>query len=42
MNTGFSMRYSKAESKPFVHTLVREQEEIPIFGKYYLEEPFDE
>jgi hypothetical protein len=42
IDTGFSLRYSEKDRKPFVHTLLREEQEIPVFKKYYLEEPFDE
>jgi hypothetical protein len=42
IDTGFSLRYSKEDGKPFVHTLLREEQEIHVFKKYYLEEPFDE
>jgi hypothetical protein len=42
IDTGFSLCYSKNEREKFIHTLLREEHEIPVFKKYYLQEPFDE
>ncbi len=36
IDTGFSLRYSKTDHEIFLHTLLREEQEIPVFKKYYL------